>query len=372
MVRIEAIPIKHDGQVVAVMTREQIQRGERPLSEMELMYMSAADELIRMVEEGLIDVDLTFPSAKEAGDGLLKVDSQGVITYASPNAVMIYKRLGEQVLVGRHVDELELNEMPIKMALQEGKASEREITERSLTILKRAIPLLTKSEVKGAIAIVRDISDIKVKEQQLRIKEATIKEIHHRVKNNLQTIASLLRLQARRLSIPEAREALLESVGRISSIAAVHEVLSQTGGGELDFIGIVESIITMVEKSLIRPDKDIEIKVVGESGLIPAPVAASLALITTELLQNAVEHAFKKKRQGRITVEFKRGRSKLSVKVSDNGVGLPPNFKLSTNSNLGLQIVETLVCEELHGSWRIKSHKGTEVVLNIPIAKWGD
>jgi two-component sensor histidine kinase len=127
----------------------------------------------------------------------------------------------------------------------------------------------------------------------------------------------------------------------------------------------------MVEKSLIRPDKDIEIKVMGESGLIPAPVAASLALITTELLQNAVEHAFKKKHRGRITIEFKRKRGELSVRVSDNGVGLPPNFKVSTSSNLGLQIVETLVCEELHGRWRIKSQNGTQVVINIPISKSG-
>lgn len=366
-VAVEAVPIRNGEQIIAVMTRER--RGDRAgrLSEMELTYMWAADELVRMIEDGLVDIGLSFPSSKEAGDGLLRIDSDGIITYASPNAVTIYKRLGvEQDIVGQHFAGLGLDESPVAEALEGHRAEEREIADRGMSVVKRAIPLVESGQVKGVISIVRDMTDLRAREQQLKLKEATIREIHHRVKNNLQTIASLLRLQARRLNLDEAREALLESVGRISSIAAVHETLSQQTVGSLDFREVLGSIAAMVEQGLANPETKVTIEMVGEGGQVPTPAATSLALVATELLQNAVRHAFVGRKNGRIRVELSRDEEALTLRVVDDGIGLPKGFNPKEHSNLGLEIVNTLVSQELKGEWYISGNEGTEVEIRVP------
>ena len=366
-IQVCAIPVKEDGQVIAVMTSERRSADDWRPSEMEQMYMGAADDLIRMIEAG-VDVDIDFPSAKEAGDGLLRVDPNGIITYASPNAVTIYRRLGvEETLIGQSIYKIGLDETPVLSALEDRKAVSLEVMEKDMTVVKRAIPLIDKDRVKGVVAIARDITDVRAREQQLKIKEATIREIHHRVKNNLQTIASLLRLQSRRMTSPEARQALMESVGRISSIAVVHEILSQSSSGTLDFKDIATNINGMIQNSLVRPDKKITIITKGTGGHIPSPMATALALVLTELVQNAVEHAFSGRKTGRIIIALERRGKTLTMIVSDNGVGLPDDFDIARNTSLGLQIVHTLVLDELGGTWDMKSNDGTKVTVRVPV-----
>lgn len=364
-IKICAIPIKEEEQVIAVMTSERRSPDDWNPSEMEKMYIAAAEDLIRMIEEG-VDVGINFPSSKEAGDGLLCVNPDGFITYASPNAVTIYRRLGvEDSLIGKSIYKIGLDETSILSALEDRKAIRHEMTEKGMTVIKRAIPLIDQDRVKGVVAIVRDVTDVRAREQQLKIKEATIKEIHHRVKNNLQTIASLLRLQSRRMTSPEARQALLESVGRISSIAAVHEILSQSGSGSLDFKEIATNIDTMIQRGLTQPDKNLEIVTLGASGQVPSPMATALALVLTELVQNAVEHAFEGRKTGKIVTKLERRGKTLNMTVIDNGIGLPEDFDLSRNSNLGLQIVDTLIVNELGGTWQMQSDDGTKVSIRV-------
>ncbi|MHB0976731.1 MAG: sensor histidine kinase [Candidatus Aquicultorales bacterium] len=365
-VRVEATPLMEGERIIGVVVRERNATERRRPSEMERVYMKAADELLGMLEEGAVDV--AFSSSKEAGDGLIWVDTAGIITYVTPNAVTIYKRLGfERELVGEHFDELGLDEKPVAHALRELLPSMEEISEREMTVVKKAIPLVSKGRLKGVISIIRDVTDLRARELELRIKEATIREIHHRVKNNLQTIASLLRLQARRMSLAEAQEALLESVGRISSIAVVHEILSQRGDGPVDFSEITRNIAQMVKVGLVYPGSRVEIEMVGESGTVPAQVATSLALVVTELVQNAVEHAFMDHHAGRVVIRLARRNDRLSLEVSDDGSGLPEGFDPERDSNLGLQIVKTLVEEELKGDWAVESQEGTSVLITIPI-----
>ena len=133
-------------------------------------------------------------------------------------------------------------------------------------------------------------------------KDATIREIHHRVKNNLQTISSLLRLQGRRLESAEAKAAVEESVRRIRTIALVHETLSRDVGDDIDFKEILLPLAAMVEEGLQSPDRPVRLKIEGDAGRLPASVATPLAVVLTELLQNAVEHAFVDGRPGTISV----------------------------------------------------------------------
>jgi two-component sensor histidine kinase len=219
----------------------------------------------------------------------------------------------------------------------------------------------------------RDVSELRRRDRMLLSKDATIREIHHRVKNNLQTIASLLRLQARRLSSPEAKQALEESVRRIRSIALVHETLAYEAGNTVPFGEIIRPLVRVVEDGLVSPDRHIRFTVEGDPGDLPAEVATPLAVVLTELLQNAVEHGFPDNgsghtREGFVTVRLVREGDEAVVEVVDNGVGLPPGFSPETASGLGLSIVRTLVQSELAGELTMKNDGGTRVHLRVPIA----
>ena len=161
-----------------------------------------------------------------------------------------------------------------------------------ITVLMRGIPLLDQGAVTGAVVLLRDISELRRRDRLLLSKDATIREIHHRVKNNLQTISSLLRLQGRRLGTTEASTAIEESVRRIRSIALVHEILSREAGDDVPFVDIVRPVVRMVEDSMISPEHPIRFEVEGDGGILPAGVATPLAVVLNELLQNAVDHAY--------------------------------------------------------------------------------
>jgi two-component sensor histidine kinase len=203
-------------------------------------------------------------------------------------------------------------------------------------------------------------------------KDATIREIHHRVKNNLQTVAALLRLQARRLHAPEARAALDEAVRRVGSIAVVHETLSHAPEEIVDFDDIADRV-AMMAGEVSAAEVRVVPKLTGSFGQLSAAVATPLALVLTELLQNALQHGFPYpgKDQGFLEVAAMREPERLTVTVADSGVGLPAGFDLDSTTSLGLQIVRTLVVGELGGRLRIAPRPGggTEAFVDLPLGR---
>ena len=200
---------------------------------------------------------------------------------------------------------------------------------------------------------------------------AVVREMHHRIKNNLQTVAMLLRLQASDEQNLTAQDVLQISVNRILSIAAVHEVLAQEGFRLVDVKDVAERIARIVAQNMLRPDLELEIKVEGEAVVLPSRPATSLALVINELLQNAIEHAFVGHDRGSVLIGLGRGTNGFVVEVRDDGVGLP----VGQPSSLGLEIVETWVREDLRGKLDFKSGKGgTRVIVTLPqtIAEIGD
>lgn len=143
----------------------------------------------------------------------------------------------------------------------------------------------------GALVLVRDITEVRRRDRALITKDATIREIHHRVKNNLQTVAALLRLQARRVSMPEARIALEESVRRVASIALVHETLSMSSDEAVEFDGIVDRVASAATE-VAATEQTVGMRRRGSFGVLPAEIATSLVMVLNELLLNAVEHGF--------------------------------------------------------------------------------
>jgi len=232
---------------------------------------------------------------------------------------------------------------------------------------------------------VRDVTDLRRRDRLLVSQDATIREIHHRVKNNLQTISSLLRIQGRRLVEPSAREAIEESVRRIRSIALVHEILSRDPGEDVAFVEILRPLLRMVEEGLVSPDHAVRFTVSGDPGLVSSPTATSLAVVLSELLQNAVEHAYPSEIAsggaapidggGTVHLDLHNDGRRLTVVISDDGVGMPEDFTLVGSASLGLSIVQTLVTTELDGTIEVSSgggegsRRGTRFTLSVPVER---
>ncbi|WP_305785236.1 sensor histidine kinase [Symbioplanes lichenis] len=409
--RHEAIPVRMrvDGggpEIIGVIGRDTNLSTARTPSQLELNYLTTADDLAQMVADG------TFPppphpgettSAPRVGDGLVRLDASGKVTYASPNAQSAYRRLGFNAhLVGEELsvlssrlahDPLEGTDASERVnAALRGEAPPRmEVEARGATVLMRSLPLMPAGVPIGALVLVRDVTEVRRRDRALMTKDATIREIHHRVKNNLQTVAALLRLQARRVDIPEARMALQESVRRVASIALVHETLSMSADADesVEFDGIVDRVATAATE-VAATEISVKMRREGTFGVLPAEIATSLVMVLNELLINAVEHGFPPPDEdavapdtsgllppapaepvGEVVVSAHRFRKQLHVTVADNGRGLPEDFRAEASGRLGLQIVRALATGELRGSIELRNRAGggTEAVLVVPLAK---
>jgi two-component sensor histidine kinase len=371
-IRVEGIPVRFEGRVVAAISQQANLDTARQPSRLELTYLLTAGDLARMIEAGTFpfDVDLPDPeSLPRVGDGLIRVDARGHVEYASPNAVSAYRRLGvTENIEDSPLGDLDIDPNGILEALRSRRPTESEVEARGAVVLRRTIPLVHDEVVEGALVLLRDVTDLRRRDRLLMAKDATIREIHHRVKNNLQTVASLLRLQARRNERSEVREALEESERRIRSIALVHETLSHERSDTVDFDQVAGQVIHMVGEGLTGPE--VEVSVEGSCGEVIADIATPLAVVLSELLQNSVEHAFGEA-GGRIGVRLGRHPRDVSVEVWDDGRGLPAGFTLDAGSGLGLQIARVLVESELGGTLELDGTGGTTARVMVPLAPKG-
>ncbi|CAM4134277.1 PAS domain-containing sensor histidine kinase [Nocardiopsis rhodophaea] len=388
-VREETIPVRREGKLIAVIQRSTNLSSARTPSRLELTYLQSAGDLAQMISEGefpFSDQGPLMVRSPRVGDGLLRLDQDGEVVYASPNALSAYRRLGLTAdLVGARLDRTTLDlaaaaggdprDESLTWTASGRVPQESEVEARGSTVQLRSIPLVTGGVRAGALVMVRDVTELRRRERELMTKDATIREIHHRVKNNLQTVAALLRLQSRRLNIPEGRAALDEAVRRVGSIAIVHEMLSHTPDEVVDFDDIADRVIEMAAEvsstgAMVHPRR------VGNFGLLSALVATPLSMVLAELVQNAVEHGLKQE-QGRIEVRVRRDDptgvedhpGQLFIEVIDDGGGLPADFDVDGTTNLGLQIVRTLIIGELGGSLEIKPREsgGTRVAIEMPL-----
>ncbi len=354
-----AVVVRHVGQSVA----------EAP-GKMEVAFMRLAALVLQRLQAGPItdlDADAPYSTTRLAGDGVIEVSETGEVTYASPNAVNIMRLAGtEGALAGSPASALPGGASAVTPVLGTGTA--REMT---LEVRGRALRYRTLALAEGALVLVEDVTDARRREQELRVKEATIREVHHRVKNNLQTIASLLRIQARRASTVEAQHALGEAVERVSSMAVVHEMLAESAEESVDLSAVVRTVVEMVGRGLIDPGADIAIVVDGETGLVPAPVATSLALVAVELVHNAIEHGIGESGTGTVTVTMRRTTAEVSLSVQDTGCGLPAGFAVDVSANLGLAIVRTIVEDDLRGTLSFGTAAGTLVSVRVPVPDRG-
>ena len=205
-----------------------------------------------------------------------------------------------------------------------------------------------------------------IENSKLVVKSAIVQEMHHRVKNNLQTIASLLRLQMRYARFESAEQALRESINRILSIAAVHEVLSREELDQVNIRKVAENIMAATRQSLVPPEKHVETSVTGPDLLLPSAKATSVALILNELIQNALEHGFERLDQGEVILRLSQDSHDVRLEVLNDGTPLPDDFDLRSARNLGLQIVESLVRDDLHGKFSLENNGHVTATVVFP------
>jgi two-component sensor histidine kinase len=368
---VQCIPVRWKEKMLGVLTRESAPSIARRPGELERIYVEIFDRFARMIAAGEFPFEADATEPKESpriGDGVARLDASARVDYASPNFVSTLHRMGIHGNVhGARLGELGFEESPVRAAFAIGLPITEEIERKAVTVLVRCIPLLEHGKVTGALVNIRDVSDLRRRDRLLISKDVTIREMHHRVKNNLQTISSIMSLQGRRLDSPEAKAAIQESVLRIRAIALVHETLSTGPSAEVEFNDIAESLSRWVADALLSPERRVELIVEGDAGRLRAELATPLAVVLTELMQNAVEHGFPDDASGTVVVSLANDGARLAVRVHDDGVGLPDGFSIDSPS-LGLTIVRTLVTTDLGGTISMRTDGGTVVELDIPVA----
>jgi two-component sensor histidine kinase len=396
-VPVENIPVRFEGAVIAVMLRVSLAPLKGPTSTYERTYLDVFERLADMVAQSAFpfpDEDVATEEAPRVGDGVVVVDADGRVEFASPNAMNAFHRMGiYSPPEGRRFGDLDIDESAVEWALTAARPVVEEVERRpDVIVLVHCIPLLSHDVVTGAMILLRDVTDVRRLDRLLLSKDAAIREVHHRVKNNLQTISSLLSLQARRVDDRAARVALREAERRVRSIALVHEILSRDPTEQVPFAEIVVSLVQMAEDSVVSA-QPIVISTAGDLGDVMADVATPLAVTVAELLQNAVEHGFDPHAAddgsggaegtgaahdaasapvGHVVVTMANTGTELTVAVQDDGVGLPEGFDLEQSTSLGLSIVRDLVESQLEGDIGMVSLPeseggGTRVVITIPV-----
>jgi two-component sensor histidine kinase len=377
------LPVRFDGKVIGVLVRLQGQlRG--PASLYEQVYLSIFDRLCTMVSDATFpfrEDTVAGPGMPRVGDGIILLNGLGQIEFATPNATNALHRLGlYSSFEGLTFSDLGLSIRVVDRALEYGIPAMEDVDGgRDIAITFHCVPLFNHGLVTGVVILLRDVSDVRQLNRMVLNKEAAVREVHHRVKNNLQTISSLLRLQGRRTDEIETRIALQEAERRVRSIAVVHEVLSREPGEEVDFDQITESIVALVEDTVLALHP-IEIVVNGGLGLLSSELATPFALALTELLTNAVEHGFigfggaANDHVGVVTLNLWLEKDTAVAQIRDNGRGLDPTFSLETATSLGLSIVRDLVGSQLGGSISMTTVPyanggGTEVLVRVPTGR---
>ena len=394
-VREQYVPVVRAGRAIAVLVRHTDLQNMRQQGGLEVNYLQISQQLYSMIAEGGFPTEgsvtgVVGRGTPRVGDGVMRLTADGVIDYASPNAVSALRRLGHtDPVLGADLSEIVTSRLPQGTTVDEtvplvltGRAPwGTEIATPSLNLTMRAVPLTRRGQRVGALLLMRDVSELRRRERELLSKDATIREIHHRVKNNLQTVAALLRLQSRRLDDPGARAALAEAGRRLSTVALVHDTLSQSFTESVDFDEVAARILRATAE-VASTGTSVATALEGSFGRLPAEAATHLAMVLAELVHNAVEHGFAEVEgqttAPRVMVSALRrvggGEDVLEVEVQDNGQGLraAETGAARPDSGLGMQIVEALLTD-LRGdiSWETAQPHGTVVRFLVRLRSSG-
>lgn len=376
-------PVRHNGKTLGVVIRETNMSTRESNGRYESESINAGKQLFEMIPREQFpyhDPVMNQRHNARVSDGFILLTVDGVVRYSSPNAISCFRRLGAvTTMQGQYLSEIGTQLLHTKDPVPEtlplvlsGKAAvDSELNANHSVVSIRSLPLFDVNGRSGALVLCRDVTKLRRRDQELQTKDATISEIHHRVKNNLQAVSALLRLQARKTKSEEVKKELAEAQRRVQTIAMVHEGLSQTADEMVDYDKVISNLLRMTVDLATMRDQHIHISYIGSFGMMPAQDATPLSLVLTELITNAVEHGFEGRKEGHITISVGRGGNNLNVVVEDDGSGLDTEedngMARSSGSGLGTQIINTFVTNDFGGTvhWEPRREGGTKVILDM-------
>lgn len=352
--------IRNGGKIIGVLIQEKRLDEQRELSD-RIHFSQQSDERIAVALTHMASEGNWLTECID--EAIVMVNHEGIVSFRNTLAKELYQTLGyvEDVL-GQPYKNIRLVEDTSDTVREVNGFTVKQATVSGRVLTLRRIPLNT-ADMAFAI-VIQDETWRWEQEQALILKSVAIKEMHHRVKNNLQTIASLLRLQMRRTDNADTREVLGESMNRILSIASTHEVLSQSGVDEVMLGAVLNNIRSNTLRYFEGPRR-VDISIEGDDFAVDSDIATSIAMVVNELLQNSFKYAFPERNEGgRVRVVVTRGDLYSEIRVADNGSGF--DIGKVEKSSLGLSIVQTLVKDKLKGNLEIESGPaGTNTVFTF-------
>ena len=349
-----------------------------PVSE---VYSSRYDEFMSIVSQttfqGMLVPQLQQPELYEGIsvlDGILFFEQDGTILYANRAAKKLGDILGiDRRLQGTSIYSSTLKVGRIKKALEDRVGTIDEELYGDIALRQVMIPVVLGVKWKRGILVLQDKTELRKRDQELLVKNSVIKEVHHRVKNNLQSVAGLLRMQSRRSGSDDVKQALQDSIHRIESMALVHEIVSNFDEDYVALRSIIEELWRLLRQGLGASEQRIDMEYIGEDMIMSSHKASYVSLVLNELFSNLFKHAFKDRVEGQVQVEVREVMSQenqdmLHIIIRDTGCGLPEDFEDTRQRRLGLQIIDNLVRNELDGTIAWTS-QGTGTVVDIWIHK---
>jgi len=369
-IRTLAVPVRFENEIVAVLAREFAPHIEIMPGDLELQAFATFRRFAAMIAAG------SFPFGVESrrhdhpprvGDGVMLFGRDGRLEYASPNALSVLRQVGaSNVNVGQRLGDMGIDAPGMRQAYANRLDYTDEIEVGQRVLSTYCVPLLTRTTITGSIILLRNITELRARDRLLMTKDATIAEIHHRVKNSLQTASSLLQLQSRRLESEAAKVALAESARRIRTIGVVHELLSHRTDDEVQFGQILHMLTAMIHESLANTSSSVAFSIDCDPAVLPNNLTTPLALIASELIQNAIDHAS----CTNVTVTLRTQPDAVVLAVSDDGTGFADTSVVpeSDSSGLGMTIVKTIAESELGGSLELGDNEpGAIVRIRVPL-----
>ncbi|NMM99532.1 Sensory transduction protein kinase [Bifidobacterium sp. DSM 109958] len=378
-------PVRHNGKTLGLVVRETNMATRESNGRYESESIKAGKQLFEMIPRGQFpykDSVLNQRHNARVADGFIILNADGIVRYASPNAISCFRRLGSvQVMQGQYLSEIgtallhQNDPVPetLPLVLTAKAPVDSELNANRSAVSLRSLPLYDAKGRVGGIVLCRDVTELRRREKELQTKDATISEIHHRVKNNLQAVSALLRLQARRTKNEEVKKELGEAQRRVQTIAVLHEGLSQSADEVVDFDKVIANLLRLSVDLAVAKDQHIDINFMGKFGMMPAQDATPLSLVLTELVTNSIEHGFEGRKEGHVTISVGRGGNTLNVVVEDDGNGLNAEshegMARSSGSGLGTQIINTFVTNDFGGTvrWEPRREGGTRVILDMKL-----
>lgn len=358
------VPLRNKtGRVVGVLIMEK-DISEEIRQEARFEFLSeAADQL----SNTLMALSMTGSSWEEwLGNGLFVLNHKGEITYANRNASRMYRQYcGGEPLGGEFMHRLQYRSM---QALVEGLADPYEVEFGSACFIFQAHALISYGGLSGCVLSMQDVSELRRKERELNAQSAAIREIHHRVKNNLQNVVALLRIQMNRSQSKVVKAEFNTCINRILAISQVHDVFAHQNWDFIDLKELSEYILNKLIEAFSLPKQKINALIKGQRVRIDAAQAVPMAIVLNELITNSLKHGIKSNPYGEISILVEEAGGKNHIIVADSGAELALDWDEEKRNNMGLYIVKLLICDQLNGSFRLERCGGATVAtVSFPI-----